>query len=297
MSAGLFYALSAALLWGGYLFGLKRYFAGYPDPVVIVLVDGFALCVYLPVSTVFGDGFPQTPGFDVATIALVAGAILFATLGFLTFLRALSSGEVSLVAPVSKTVPVFVLPLEVAFLGQAFGPLQVAGILVVTAGVYLANYHGGSVLAPLKNLASSQAAQFALVSAACYGIGDLAKRVVLQSAGVPIRLWVPLQFAGIALLVLPLAARAWARDTRNDLLTTVYGDLPKFLAAACVVVLAQQATAVTFAVTSASIASAVINLQAIVAVLLGGVLLGEEHRRTRLVAAALAVVGVVLIAE
>jgi drug/metabolite transporter (DMT)-like permease len=40
----------------------------------------------------------------------------------------------------------------------------------------------------------------------------------------------------------------------------------------------------------------VINTQAIVAVVLGGVLLGERHFRLRLVAAVLAVVGVAMIA-
>ncbi|WP_188975558.1 EamA family transporter [Halocalculus aciditolerans] len=287
MAAGLFYALAAAFLWGAYLFGLKRYFDDYPGPVVIVLVDGLALCLYLPVSTAIG-GVPDVPAFGVEAAVLVVAAIALAALGFLTFLRALSGGDVSLVAPVSKTVPVFVLPLEVLFFDEFFGPLQVAGIVVVTAGVYLANYRGGGVLTPLENLVSSRAVQFALASAACYAVSDLAKRVVLQDAGVPVRVWVPLQLGGIALLVLPLALRHWPSG--------VAADLPKFLVAAGVVALAQQTTAVTFAVTSASVASTVINLQAVVAVVLGGIVLGEEHLRTRLVAAALAVAGVGLIA-
>lgn len=287
MAAGLFYALAAAFLWGSYLFGLKRYFAAYPGAVVIVLVDGLALCLYLPVSTAIA-GVPAVPAFDAGLVALIVAAIALAALGFLTFLRALASGDVSLVAPVSKIVPVFVLPLEVLFFDEFFGPLQVAGIVVVTAGVYLANYQGGGVFTPLENLVSSRAVQFALVSAACYAVSDLAKRVVLQDAGVPIRLWVPLQLGGIALLVLPLALRHWPAG--------VVADLPKFLVFAVVVALAQQATAVTFAVTSASVASTIINLQAVIAVVLGGVVLGEEHLRTRLAAAALAVVGVGLIA-
>jgi drug/metabolite transporter (DMT)-like permease len=51
----------------------------------------------------------------------------------------------------------------------------------------------------------------------------------------------------------------------------------------------------SFADLPASLASPVINTQAVVAVGLGGVLLGEEALRIRLVAAAFAVAGVTLI--
>jgi drug/metabolite transporter (DMT)-like permease len=46
---------------------------------------------------------------------------------------------------------------------------------------------------------------------------------------------------------------------------------------------------------SASIASPIINTQAVVAVLLGGVLLGEDAFRVRLLAAGFAVAGVTMI--
>jgi len=55
-------------------------------------------------------------------------------------------------------------------------------------------------------------------------------------------------------------------------------------------------TTLAFALVPASIASPIINTQAIIAVLLGGILLGEQYFRTRLLAALLAVVGVTMIA-
>jgi drug/metabolite transporter (DMT)-like permease len=93
---------------------------------------------------------------------------------------------------------------------------------------------------------------------------------------------------GMALLLAPHAARNWPDDLR--------GELPKFLGAGALVAVGEHTTAVAFSLLPASIASPVINVQAVVAVLLGGVLLREEAFAFRLLAAALAVGGVTLIA-
>lgn len=73
-------------------------------------------------------------------------------------------------------------------------------------------------------------------------------------------------------------------------------DAPKFLAGGALVALGEHLTTVAFAALPASVASPVINTQAIIAVVLGGIVLGERYFRIRLVAALLAVVGVGMIA-
>jgi drug/metabolite transporter (DMT)-like permease len=77
---------------------------------------------------------------------------------------------------------------------------------------------------------------------------------------------------------------------------SVRDDLPKFAVAGAGVAVGEHVTSLAFQQVPASIASPIINTQAIVAVLLGGVLLRERAFATRLVAAALAVCGVGLIA-
>jgi drug/metabolite transporter (DMT)-like permease len=99
---------------------------------------------------------------------------------------------------------------------------------------------------------------------------------------------VPLLLVGVAVVLLPAAVRNPLEASRDD--------VPKFLAVGALVALGEHLTTVAFAALPASVASPVINTQAIVAVVLGGVLLGERHFRLRLVAAVLAVVGVAMIA-
>ncbi|MFB6078962.1 MAG: EamA family transporter [Halarchaeum sp.] len=289
MVPGILTAVCAALVWGGYLFLLKHRFAGYSGAVVAVVVNSLACAWYLPPALAYLGGAPSVPAVGAWGVAVTAGTIALAAAGFVVLMVALSAGDVSLVAPISKVVPVFVLPLEVLFLDQSFGPLQVLGVGVVTAAVYLANYEDGGLVDPLRNLASSRAVQLALLSAACYGVSDVGKRVVLQSIGIPTAVWIPLALLGTAVLLAPVAYRTWPEGG-------IRADLPLFVGAAAAVAVARVLTAVTFSVTTASVAATVVNAQAVVAVVLGGVVLAEEGFRTRLAAAALAVGGIALIA-
>ncbi|WP_017343698.1 EamA family transporter [Halorubrum sp. T3] len=292
MDAGLLFALAAAVVWGTYLFVLKRAFSEYPPAALTVAINAAALGWFLAATGLtvgFGDAAAGLSGLVVPRrFAVVAVTSLATAAAFVLFLRAIENGAVSYVAPINKVVPMFVLPLEVGLLGQVLAPIQVAGVVVTTLAVYVANYEPGSFFAPLARAARSRPAQLALASAACYAVADVGKRVALQELAIPGTLWVPLLLVGVAVVLLPAAIRNPIEASRDD--------VPKFLAAGALVALGEHLTTVAFAALPASVASPVINTQAIVAVVLGGVLLGERHFRLRLVAAVLAVVGVAMIA-
>ena len=80
--------------------------------------------------------------------------------------------------------------------------------MTATFAVYLVNYRGGGLLVPLRNAATYRSAQFALLSAALFGIVDVSRRVTLQEFTIPPRVWVPGLFGGMALLATPVAIRA-----------------------------------------------------------------------------------------
>lgn len=289
LQPGILVAVVAALLWGVYLFALKRHFDAYPATVLTVLVNGFALVWYAPVAatSVAPADLPSAAGLGFDGALALLGAVLGVAAGFVLFLHALALGEVSYVAPINKVVPVFVLPLEVALLAADVPPLAVAGIVVVTLAVYVANYRGGDPTEPLRRAATSRAARLALLSAAAFAVGDVAKRAVLDRVGLPPEALVPTVLGGVLLVLLPSAVRNWpaARPPYRG-----------FAAVGLLVAGAEHFTSVAFAAVPASIASPIVNTQAVVAVVLGGVLLGEQRLGTRLVAAALAVAGVGLLA-
>ena len=292
MDGGIVVAVGAALVWGGYLFYLKRAFADYPASLLTVSINSFALVWYLPVFlTSIGPGGASDAlaAFGVEQVAVVALTATMVAGAMIAFLRALAVGEVSYVAPISKIVPVFVLPIEIIALGQVLTPLEVAGVVVATAAVYVANFRGGALLDPLRRAATSTAARLALLSAMAFAVSDVARRVGLQELAIPVGLWVPLLIGGVAVVLLPAAIRA-------ETPATLRADLPKLAAGGLFVAAGEGLTNTAFSLVPASIASPIINTQAVVAVVLGGLLLNEQQFGVRLVAAALAVIGVTMIA-
>jgi len=291
MDPGIGYAVVAAVIWGVYLFYLKQAFQGYTASTLTVIINVFALGWYLPIlgaSVGFGDALAALGRFGPSEVGILALTVVTIAAAMIAFLRALAIGDVSYVAPINKIVPVFVLPIEIVFLGQFLTPLQVTGVIVATIAIYVANFQGGALLEPLRRTASSRAAQLALLSAVFFAVSDVAKRVGLQELAISTTLWVPLLFGGVIVVLLPSVVRSPP--------PSICPDLPKFAVAGGFVAAGEYITTLAFSLIPASIASPIINAQAIVAVLLGGIVLHEAYFRTRIVAAVLAVVGVTMIA-
>jgi drug/metabolite transporter (DMT)-like permease len=282
---GVALSLLAAVLFGTYLFVVKRYFSEYPVPVYLFAVYIAAMVWYLPIAVVTTEGVP------VPTNPVAFGSVVLVSLGIvvalLAFFRALSVGEVSYVAPINKVVPVFVLPIEIFLLDEHLRPGQILGVLVVTAGLYLVNYQPGELVTPLKRAVTARPAQLALASAATFGVVDIGKRILMQELAVDPTAFVVVMLGTVALSVAPLAAR-------HDV-AAVTNEWPKFAAVGVLVAVAQHIVAVAFQTLPASVASPIVNAQAVVAVILGGVVLNEPRFGTRLAAASVAVAGVALI--
>lgn len=287
MQTGLGAALSAAVLLGVYLFVVKRYFERYPAPTVVLLANVAGILWYAPFAAATMPADPLA-GVDLAAVALLVGSSAAAGLALLAFFHGLKRGDVSYVTPISKVVPAFVLPLELLLLDAQLAPVQLVGVLVITVAIYAANYRPGEFVAPFRRAVTTRAAQFALASAAIFGVVDVSKRLLMQELAVPPQAFVPVLLGTVAVTMVPFAARHWPTgDPRGDLRTWVVVGV--------LVAAAQHLSAVSFQTLPASVASPLVNMQAVVAVVLGGVLLNERRFRTRLVAAGLAVAGVALV--
>lgn len=285
VGAGLAFALAAALLYGTYLYVYKRYFSHLPAMAYLTVAEGAAAVWYLPVAL---DAWSA----DLAVSAVDAGAVVVSALltgvAIAISIRAIQLGDVSYVAPLNKLVPLFVLPLELLLLETSLGPLQIGGVLVATAGIYLANYEAGGLLAPFRRAAVYRPAQLALAGAAVFAVVDLLKRVLLQELSLPVPLVVWVSFLGITAVTAPAGWRQ-----RGDLPRSV---LPYLLALGVPLALGDHLIGLAFQRLPASVASPVINAQAVVAVVLGGLLLREEAFSRRLAASALVVGGIALLA-
>ena len=290
MNEGIVFSLLAALVFGGYLVAIKQYFDHYPSTLFVALANASALVWYTPIAILTAPDSGFLPAsLDPLGFAILLGTGVATALAILAFFRAIAVGEVSYVAPLSKLVPVFVLPLEVLVLQQALTTLQVAGVVVATIAVYVANYRSDAgLVTPFRRAATNRAAQFALLSAAVFGFVDVGKRLSMQELAIPPQTFVPVSLATVFLIVAPLAyQKRGAVDWQ--------GDWYLFVGAGLLAALGQHLAAVAFQTQPASVVSPLVNTQAVVAVVLGSLLLGESYFRTRLAAAGLAVGGIALI--
>lgn len=290
LGAGSTYALGSALVWGTFLFYFKRQFDGYPSTVALVLTSSFGIACYLPVTAyAVWSGAPLVPpSFGAVTALFVVITVALFALALLTFYHAVNRGAVSLVSPISKIHPVFVVPVELLLLGTHVSSLQALGIVLATSAVYLANYSGDGLLVPVRKLATYRPAQFGLVSAVLMALVNVSQRMLLYDLSVTPEVWVVVKNGGVALLLAPVAVRRWSVDVR--------GNLRTFVVAGLFIATGEHLVALAYANVPASVAAPLISLQAIVAVVLGGVLLDEDDFGSRLVAALVAMLGIAFVA-
>lgn len=289
VGAGIAFALTAAVGWGVVLYGSKRYFAEFRSATLLSVAFAAAALWYAPVSAVAAHSGAGTASITPRVVAVVLGTIGLLTTALFLMFRGIELGEVSYVTPITRIAPVFVVPVEVALLGEHLTPIQLAGVVVATAAVYIANYQGGNLLLPLRRAVTYRPGQLALGSAVTLALLSVSQRYMLQELGVASTVWIGIKLAGGAVLLAPLG---WMRTDRAK----VRSKLPQFVVLGGVMALAEHFIGLSFQALPASIAAPVISFQSIVAVLLGGLLLHEANLRLRLVAAVTAIAGITLVA-
>lgn len=288
---GVLWSLTAALVLGVYLFVYKHSFDGLPSPVYVATVECMGMVWYALIAAVtWPTGEPLVPaslGTDDVTLlvgvcAIVAGANLVS-------IHAFKLGDVSYVAPLNKLVPAFVLPIEVLLLAARPSGYQVVGLALAVVAIYIANYEGGGITMPFRRAVGYAPARFALAGALLFAGADVGVRAVLSRTELTPQAVAFATFVGVAAVTAPIAVRRV--DWRS-----LRPALPGIAAMGALLAVGIHFTTISFDVAAASVVSPIVNMQAIVAVLLGGVLLGEQGLPRRLGAAVVAVSGVALIA-
>ncbi|MFC7132230.1 MULTISPECIES: EamA family transporter [Salinibaculum] len=288
---GVLPSLLAALIFGVYLFVYKRSFADLPSPVYVATVELAGLAWYTVVAAVtWPAGAPLVPPtFDAGDALLLLGICAAIAAANLVSIHAFKLGDVSYVAPLNKLAPAFVLPIEVAVLAAAPTAFQTAGLALAVVAIYVANYEGGGLATPFRRAAGYAPARLALLGAVLFALSDVGFRALLSGTDLTPQAVALASFAAVAIAALPLALRRveWHR---------LRPAVPGIAALAAFFAVAVHLKTIAFDVAAASVVSPIVNTQAVVAVVLGGLLLGERGLPRRLGAAVLAVSGVALIA-
>lgn len=155
-------ALGSAFCWGlsDYLGGLKSRSAALLSVLLVSQVTG--ILVLFMIVIVMGGPAPEE-----RQLLLAAGAGLGEIVGVAALYRGLAVGTMSIVAPVASIAPV--VPLAVSFaLGEIPAPLQIAGLVLIIAGLVLTSQKPRSPGQANRKIASSVV--YGALSAIGFGI-------------------------------------------------------------------------------------------------------------------------------
>jgi drug/metabolite transporter (DMT)-like permease len=252
---------------------------------VLIISGVFLTALWLP----FRSGWGRIP--TQGWICLLGSGLTHAV--YLSCLiRAYDRGDLSIVYPLVRSAPLFLVVWAVLFLGERFAALGLAGIALVMGGLFLLQLRDGSAgrfFAPLRFL-NRRPYQLALIGALFLSFGATIDKVGV--ALVDPFLYAVLFFDILAIFFL---VRVLIQRKTRDLLSQWLQSRRRLAVAG---ILGVPSYALVLAAMSMSQVSYVIasrQICVVIGVILGIWLLGEKHGRIRLAASSLICAGVVLI--
>ncbi|MFN3947752.1 MAG: EamA family transporter [Aquificaceae bacterium] len=130
------FALLASLTWGIAPVIFKLGLRGEVPPITALVFHNFSAFLFALFFVMTFEGFRGNyPIKDIVLIAL--GGIMSGFLGLFFFFKAVKEGQVSVVAPLASTSPLWGSLIAFLFLGEPFSWLRFAGILLVVCGIIL----------------------------------------------------------------------------------------------------------------------------------------------------------------
>ncbi len=221
----------------------------------------------------------------IPSIAVEVAYARLITLGY-------ANGDLSQVYPIARgTPPLLIAALGAVFLGERLPLLGYVGIGVLVLGIYLASVpSSGEVLKPLRALAH-RPTQIALLAALCVTAYTLLDKVGMQYASPLVYNW--WMYTGIAIGYAPIA---WSRMNRDSTRREWRANWRRIILGSFATVASYLFALMGLQMTAASYVGSVRASSVVMGALLGWLLLKEQLGALRVFAAALMVVGLMLIA-
>jgi drug/metabolite transporter (DMT)-like permease len=269
--------VGAALCWGTSTFCSSRStrIIGAPAALGWVMLVGFLIVA--PIAAVRGvTGDAGASDFGWLVVAS-AGSVSGLGLSY----AALRRGKVSIVAPICATEGAIAALVAVAF-GQRLAATTLVALGVIAGGVILAST-GNEIV---EGHSSRVSVALAVLAASLFGISLYASGRVGPSVGAAAILFAA-RGLGVTVIVLPLLVRRRLRLTRTA--------VPFVLASGVLEVAGYAAFLLGVGSGNVAVPAVLSSLFAVVAGMLGFVLLGERLRRLQFAGVAVTVIGVVVL--
>ena len=183
--------------------------------------------------------------------------------------------------------------LAIVFLGEYVSVAGIVGIALVVAGAYLINAKGWSlarIFEPIWSICTERATQFALLTMCTVCLYSLMDRVIVVNVDPWIYLYVMTILIAVFMAPFIVLTKTWAQIVhvwKTDTVAIVANNFIAFISYGCILFALQFA--------KVSYVTGLRQISVVLAVLLGGHILREDHKSERLLAAMLIFTGALFI--
>ena len=135
----IFWALLSALIWGSAPVLFKLGLKGEISPLAGILIHNLTATIFALIGVlVLKENVLNYPLKELTMVAL--GGFVSGFLGLLVYYKAIKVGQVSIVAPIAASSPLFSTLLAVIILGEQLTLTKLLGSLLIILGIALLSY-------------------------------------------------------------------------------------------------------------------------------------------------------------
>jgi len=133
------FALLSALIWGSAPVLFKLGLRGDVSPISGIFIHNLTATIFAFLTLLAVKENPL--GYPIKELLTVAlGGFVSGFLGLLVYYKAIKVGNVSIVAPIASTSPLFSTLLAIIILGESFTLTKFGGTILVIIGIVLLSY-------------------------------------------------------------------------------------------------------------------------------------------------------------
>ncbi len=188
----------------------------YIDPVVVSwLWIVFSMPVLVLPALVFG--FSKVD--DIFWIAILARTILD-TVAIILYVKSLKISDLSLTQPMLSLTPILIIPISYFIFSDTPSIVSIAGIVLVSLGIYLNNFEkGGNLVSPFKNILKDKGVFLMFIVSIFYAFTN-----TLHSLG--IKHSDPFTYAAIGSIALSISLSLVVLFFRKTETVSAFRDMP-----------------------------------------------------------------------
>ena len=224
---------------------------------------------------------------------LILLSAVFASIGFLSIIKALRHMDISIVSPLRNFGPAILLIIAFIVLGEKVVPLQILGILILVLGAYILeiDFKKHDILEPIRHICKSKHIHLIFLSLFAYAISSVIGKYVLNFVKPVTLLFYEQIFIAIIFLVILSIKFNGISGLKHGFKN--FGWL--ILIAAILTVSYRFLQNQAFSMTLVSLVIPIKRLDTLFSTLIGGEILKEHGLKSRIMACIIMIIGATMI--